>query len=165
RIMDTGDGGLGQNTVKFQPIGRLNAILVIARKPEQLRAASTWIARLDKSDASNTAVRVYRVRYGEARQLAKILNDLFVGSVAGGLDTPTNQIAPGGGINMISSGPAVAGSGSASSSGGSPTVLNSPTAGANLPGLAIAGARVQPGAQSIDSRSAADAAAASSSVR
>src|SRR6185295_11007315 len=79
RIMDTGDGGLGQNTVKFQSVARLNAVLVVARKPEQLRAASTWIARLDKSDASNTSVRVYRVRYGEARQLAKILNDLFIG--------------------------------------------------------------------------------------
>jgi general secretion pathway protein D len=166
RIMDTGDGGLGQNTVKFQSVARLNAVLVVARKPEQLRAASTWIARLDKSDASNTSVRVYRVRYGEARQLAKILNDLFIGSGGGGLDTATNQIAPGGGISMTSSAPGMGGNVSSSSLGNGPgAALGGTSATLSLPGLPIAGARTQPGAQSIDSRSAADAAAAGSSGR
>ncbi|MDB5635429.1 MAG: type and secretion system protein, partial [Bradyrhizobium sp.] len=43
RIMDSGDSGLSQSVVKFQPIGRLNAILVVSRKPALLHTAATWI--------------------------------------------------------------------------------------------------------------------------
>jgi len=104
KIMDSGDGGLGQNMVKFQSVGRLNAILVVSRKPELLRTAATWISRLDGSDAASNGVKVYRVKYGEARQIAALLNEMFVGGGAGSsLDTPTNQIAPGGGATTLSS--------------------------------------------------------------
>ena len=34
RIMDSGEGGLSQTLVKLQPIARLNAIMVVSRKPE-----------------------------------------------------------------------------------------------------------------------------------
>jgi general secretion pathway protein D len=104
KIMDSGDGGLGQSMVKFQAVARLNAILVVSRKPELLRTAGTWINRLDNSDAASAGVKVYRVRYGEARQLAQLLNAMFVGGGAStSLDTPTNQIAPGGGTTALSS--------------------------------------------------------------
>ena len=39
KIMDSGDSGLGHGLVKFQPISRLNSILVVASKPELLRVA------------------------------------------------------------------------------------------------------------------------------
>ncbi len=87
KIMDSGEGGLGQGMVKFQPVGRLNAILVVSRKPEVLRNAATWINRLDSSDVASTGVKVYRIRYGEARQLARLLNDMFVGGAGGGAST------------------------------------------------------------------------------
>ena len=50
KIMDSGEGGLSQNMVKFQSIARLNAILVVSQKPEYCAPPQTWIARLDKSD-------------------------------------------------------------------------------------------------------------------
>ncbi|MGH6644956.1 MAG: secretin N-terminal domain-containing protein, partial [Bradyrhizobium sp.] len=50
KIMDSGDGGLSNNVVKFQAITRLNSIMVVSQKPEYLKRAGTWIARLDKSD-------------------------------------------------------------------------------------------------------------------
>jgi general secretion pathway protein D len=105
KILDSGEGGLGQNMVKFQVIGRQNAILAVARKPEVLKTVSTWITRLDKADARSTGVRVYNVRYGEARQLARVLNDIFTGSSgsSAGLDSATNQIAPGSGYSVTSS--------------------------------------------------------------
>ena len=104
KIMDSGDGGLGQGMVKFQPVGRLNAIMVVSRKPELLRTAGTWISRLDSSDVASTGVKVYRVRYGEAKQLAALLNDMFIGgNASSALDSPTNQIAPGGGTTALSS--------------------------------------------------------------
>ena len=48
KIMDSGDAGLGHGLVKFQPVSRLNSILVVASKPEFLRAAARWISRLDE---------------------------------------------------------------------------------------------------------------------
>jgi len=99
KIMDSGDGGLSQNIVKFQPVARLNAILVVTRKPNLLRTAETWIKRLDAADTARTGVHVYQVKYGEARQLARVLNDVFVGG-GGSFDTPANQVAPRSGLGM-----------------------------------------------------------------
>src|SRR5262249_32253587 len=92
KIVDSGEGGLGQNLIKFQAIGRMISILVVARKPELLKTAETWIKRLDNNDNSNTSVRVYRVRYGEARQMARVLNDMFLGGGSPGLESPASQI-------------------------------------------------------------------------
>jgi general secretion pathway protein D len=133
RIMDSGESGLGQGTVKFQPIGRLNAILVVTQKPDLLRTAATWITRLDRADATSTSVRVYRVRYGDARQLATILNDLFTGNRGGGaLDSPTNQIAPSSGL-----------------------ITSSSSTTQQQQGLQIQGSRTQPGGPTTDSPQAA----------
>jgi general secretion pathway protein D len=99
KIMDSGDGGLSQNIVKFQPVARLNAILVVTRKPNLLKTAETWIKRLDASDTARTGVHVYHVKYGEARQLARVLNDIFVGG-GGSFDTPASQVAPRSGLGL-----------------------------------------------------------------
>jgi general secretion pathway protein D len=104
KIMDAGEGGLSQNLVKLQPITRQNAIMVVTRKPELLRTAATWISRLDTSDTAATGVKVYRVRYGDAKQLATLLNDMFIGRSAGTFDSPSNQLAPGSGAATVSSG-------------------------------------------------------------
>src|ERR1700744_6144736 len=40
KIVDSGENGLSQNVVKFQPIVRLNAILVVSKSPEMLRSAA-----------------------------------------------------------------------------------------------------------------------------
>ena len=103
RIIDAGEGGLSQNVVKLQPISRQNAVLVVTRKPEMLNRVGTWISRLDKSGGAGTGVKVYRMRYGDARQVAALLNDMFLGNNAGtGLDAPTNQLIPGGGMTASS---------------------------------------------------------------
>lgn len=104
KLMDSGEGGLSANLVKLQPINRLNAIMVVTGRADMLRTAATWIARLDRADTT-TAVRVYRLRYGEARQIAKVLNDLFLGQSSAGLDLASSQIAPGSGVQSSSSGP------------------------------------------------------------
>src|SRR5207344_2375498 len=71
---------------------------------ELLKRVATWITRLDKSGGAGTDVRVYRMRYGDARQVAALLNDMFVGNSGSGLDSPTNQLSPGGGAFASSSG-------------------------------------------------------------
>jgi general secretion pathway protein D len=104
KIMDTGEGGLSQNLIKFQPVSRLNAILVVSRKPEYLKTVATWIKRLDESDTSGVNLKVYRLHYGSAKQVAGLLNDILVGRGSGGLDTAQSQVAPGGGLSVASSG-------------------------------------------------------------
>jgi general secretion pathway protein D len=103
KIMDSGDSGLSQSVVKFQPISRLNAILVVSRKPALLHTALTWIKRLDHADTARNSVHVYRVKYGEARQIARVLTDMFVGGSGASLDSADNQLAPGSGSTSTSS--------------------------------------------------------------
>jgi general secretion pathway protein D len=104
KIMDSGESGLSQNVIKFQAVSRLNAIMVVSRKPALLRTAATWIKRLDSADTARTSVHVYRVKYGDARQIARVLSEMFIGGPsAASLDTAGNQIAPGSGSAATSS--------------------------------------------------------------
>jgi general secretion pathway protein D len=102
KIMDSGDNGRGQNLVKFQAIARQNAILVVAAKPQLLSTAATWIARLDAPNNVGTSIKVYRVRYGDAKQIAKMLNDMYVNGASSSSDSASNQIAPSSGSTSLS---------------------------------------------------------------
>ena len=108
RIMDSGEGGLTQNVIKFQAINRLNAILVVSQKPEYLKRAATWIARLDKSDTEAVNLKAYPLRYGNSKQVTALLNEMLTGrsatGSAAGLDSASSQISPGAGISVSSSG-------------------------------------------------------------
>jgi general secretion pathway protein D len=132
KIMDSGDGGLGQNMVKFQSIGRLNSILVVSQKPEYLKRAQTWIARLDKSDTEGVNLKSYPLRYGNSKQIVLLLNEMLTGhgSAGGSLESASSQISPGGGLAVSSSGTgAVAAlSGLPPSTGASGAVAGSNTA-------------------------------------
>jgi general secretion pathway protein D len=97
KIMGAAEGGPTQSLVKFQTINRLNAIMVVSSRADLLKTAATWISRLDKSDMVSTGVKVYRVKYGDAKQLAALLNDIFIGHAPSGVDSPVNEIAPMGG--------------------------------------------------------------------
>src|SRR6202790_4554405 len=132
KIMDSGESGLSQSVVKFQPVSRLNAILVVSRKPALLRTAATWIKRLDSADTGRTSVHVYQVKYGEARQIARVLTEMFIGgSSAASLDSASSQIAPGSGtygtsadrlsLNSSGANSSSSGFGSRSSATGTPT--------------------------------------------
>jgi general secretion pathway protein D len=117
KIMDTADGGLGKDVVKFQTVSRMNAIMVISRKPGLLHTAETWIKRLDGANALRNSVHVYHIKYGEARQMAKVLNDMFVGS-SGASDAASNDLAPGSGSSSSSSMERLSAAGTTSQSGG-----------------------------------------------
>ncbi len=104
KIVDSGENGLSQNIIKFLPIARLNAVLVVTKKPEMLRTAATWIKRLDRNDTARTTVHVYRVKFGDARQIARVLTDMFLGGSSSSLtESADSQIAPGSGIAATSS--------------------------------------------------------------
>ena len=101
KIMDSGETGLSHNLVKFQAVERQNAILVVASKPGFLRMASTWISRLDRSTVASTGVKVYRVKYGDAKQMAALVSGIFTGGASAGLESPSNQIAPNSGATTL----------------------------------------------------------------
>jgi general secretion pathway protein D len=104
KILDSKEGGFSQDIVKFQVMARRNAILAVTNKPNMLRLVERWIRRLDAADTTRTGVHVYRVKYGEARQLARALNDVFGGGSSSSFETPASQVAPGsGGLSKTSS--------------------------------------------------------------
>ncbi len=137
KIADSGENGLGQNVIKFQPVARLNAIMVVTKKPDMLRMAATWIKRLDRADTARTTVHVYHVKYGDARQIARVLTDMFLGgSSSNGLDTADSQVAPGSGTSTTSSADRLSlNSNSPSGMGGFASRGSTATAGAGGNGL------------------------------
>src|SRR5215469_16317129 len=108
KIVDSGEGGLTQNVIKFKAVGRLNAVLAVTHRPELLRRVQVWISRLDKTSPARSAIHVYRVKYGEAAQIARVLNNIFGGGQGGAgsssnLDEASGEIAPGSGMSSSSS--------------------------------------------------------------
>src|SRR5262245_18667465 len=95
RIFESNEGGVGQGVVRFQPISRMNAVMVVTKNPKMLSEATQWVQRLDRSDTTGTTLRTYRLKHGNATRVARILNDIFVGRSGGTADQPANQIAPG----------------------------------------------------------------------
>lgn len=111
KIMDSGEGGMSQNVIKLQPIARLNSILVVTQKPEYLKRAQTWIARLDRSDTEGVNLKSYPLRYGNSKLVVAMLNDMLFNQSATSsstLDSASSQVAPGAGIATSSSGNPVA---------------------------------------------------------
>ena len=159
KILDTGEGGVSQGVVKFQPVGRMNAVLAVTRKPDVLRKVETWIRRLDNASSGRSSVHVYNVKYGEARQMAQVLNSILGagGGGSGGFsDGASGQLAPGSGLSSSSSSSALdrlgAGGGqSSSSSGGFSSRSSTGTTGTSGGGLASAG-NAQGGASLVDNR-------------
>ncbi|WP_299178596.1 type II secretion system secretin GspD [uncultured Neptuniibacter sp.] len=74
---DSAEGPLA-GFVKFLPIERLNALLVITPQKKYLRDVRVWIKRLDRSeDPRGMNMYVYYVQNGKAENLANMLSELF----------------------------------------------------------------------------------------
>jgi general secretion pathway protein D len=126
RIFETSDGGRGQGVIQFQPITRMNAVMAVAKSAKVLDRATQWIRRLDRTDASAITVRTYRLKYGVSTQVAKVLNDLFLGRSAAS-NSAASQIAPGsnGGKSRLDSLDRGSSTGLTSQSGGTGQGLSS----------------------------------------
>ena len=146
KIMDSGESGLGHGLVKFQPVSRLNSILVVASKPDLLRTAARWISRLDEPTTSSASVKVYKVRYGAAKEIAQLLQQIFVtngGAVSA--ESATNEIAPSSGVKAMTAAERLTGGIPASNSslGGS---LGNAAGNSNSPAQQAGGAAGRTGA-------------------
>jgi general secretion pathway protein D len=98
-VFDSGREGAAANLVRFQPVNRLNAVLAVAQTNALINQVRTWISRLDRSDDNNTTVRIYRLRYGNAKVVAGILREVFTGQGSGASNLPgtsdMSQLTPG----------------------------------------------------------------------
>ncbi|MBK5929394.1 type II secretion system protein GspD [Halochromatium salexigens] len=89
-----------QGLFRFVTIESANALLVVSPQQRYLARIEDWIKRLDLAEASGTSARrlyVYRVRHGDAENLADILTTLFSedGSSRGGTSRSVGGLAPG----------------------------------------------------------------------
>ena len=115
-VMMPGGDARDPGLLKFQPVDRLNAVLVVTRRPDLLGKAQAWIRRLDRTDANANAIKVYRVRYGEAKHIAAVLNSMFTGGAGAG--DATAATAPGTGLQTARSDAALPASGGAGAANG-----------------------------------------------
>src|SRR6266481_5971767 len=153
KIVDSGENGLSANLIKFQSVARLNAIMVVSKKPALLHTAATWIKRLDHADTARTSVHVYRVKYGEARQIARVLTEMFTGGSSSSLlDNADSQIAPGSGTYATSSADrlSLGNNTSSSSSNGFGSRMPSGTNTGGTTGFGTQTAATAPGANTSD---------------
>jgi general secretion pathway protein D len=91
---DGGDPLAG--AVRFVPIERLNAVLVITAQPDYLRQAELWIERLDRGeDGDQQRIYVYYVQNKRAEDLGAVLGQVFETSTGAPGRAPTPNLAPG----------------------------------------------------------------------
>jgi general secretion pathway protein D len=96
QAMSTDQGNLLGKMVRFQPLHRLNAVLVLARQTAHLKQAATWIKRLDRSNEAGQDLHVYRVENGRSQDLAALLNEtLGTGAGNGSGRRPVSEVVPG----------------------------------------------------------------------
>jgi len=72
--------------VRFLPIERMNAVLVISPTAELVREAQNWVARLDRGEgvAGKRQLFVYRLKAARAEDVAEVLSGLFEVQLAAG---------------------------------------------------------------------------------
>ncbi|UTW05617.1 type II secretion system secretin GspD (plasmid) [Amphritea atlantica] len=76
---DKAEGPLA-GVVRYMPIERLNALLVMTSQRKYLKDARVWIERLDRAEtAGGLGMYVYYVQNGKAENLANMLSELFSG--------------------------------------------------------------------------------------
>jgi general secretion pathway protein D len=92
--MKAEQGDLLGKMIRFQPLHRLNAVLVLAHQSSQLQGAAEWILRLDRSNEAGEGLHVYRVQNGRARDVAALLNETL-GTGASSRKAPRSEVAPG----------------------------------------------------------------------
>ena len=82
------------NLLRFVPIERMNAVLVISKQPRYLDEALSWIERLDQGGTDQQRLHVYYVQNRRAADLAEVLGQIF-GAETSILGDTTSSLAPG----------------------------------------------------------------------
>ncbi|MBP1474736.1 type II secretion system secretin GspD [Frateuria sp. MAH-13] len=79
--------------LRFIPIERTNALVVISTQPDYLQEVGDWIARIDRGGGNEPQLYVYDVRNIKASDLAKYLAQIYTNASAGG--SSGGEVGPG----------------------------------------------------------------------
>jgi general secretion pathway protein D len=80
--------------LRFIPIERTNAIVVISTQPDYLQEVGDWITKIDRGGGNEPQLFVYDVRNIKASDLAKYLAQIYTNGAGSGGDTG-GQVGPG----------------------------------------------------------------------
>ncbi|MBK8175518.1 MAG: type II secretion system secretin GspD [Rhodospirillales bacterium] len=81
--------------VRFVPIERLNAVLVISPRSLYVDRAQSWIERLDVGESETPRIYVYYCENSRAEDIAAVLSQVFGQQTSGASTRPQAQLAPG----------------------------------------------------------------------
>ena len=123
---DKGDTPLA-GMLRFIPIQRTNALVVISTQPNYLDEVGAWIAKFDLGGGNEPQLYVYDVRNVKASDLAKYLAQIYTDASEGGGDRG-GQVGPG--LSSGTLGIGGNGSGSASGMGSNAGSFGSPSSSA-----------------------------------
>ena len=79
--------------VRFLPIERTNAIVVISSQPQYLQEVGDWITKIDRGGGNEPELFVYDVRNLKASDLAQYLGQIYTRGNGGGNDA--GKVGPG----------------------------------------------------------------------
>ena len=136
QFLGEGSGTPIAGMLKFVPLSKLNAVLVITPQLEYLKEAAIWIERLD--GIGGERLYVYQVQNSRADYVAELLNGLFNLSGGGGASRG-GDLAPGLKSSQLSSGSGLTGGSSSSLSGGSSKSTLSGSSSSGLGGSGTSG--------------------------
>jgi general secretion pathway protein D len=132
--------------LRFIPIERTNALVVITPQPAYLDEVRGWIERIDRGGGNEQQLYVYDVRNVQASDLASYLGDIYGSGSGGGSHDKGGKVGPGlssGTYGAGNSGGSASGmgsnAGSFGSSGGSAGGLGSSPGGSGSSGGGLAG--------------------------
>ena len=102
-LMPKLDGMFGEHgdtplagTLRFIPIERTNAMVVISTQPQYLQEVGDWIAKIDAGGGNEPQLFVYDVRNLKASDLAKYLGQIYTnGSGSGSGSDANGKVGPG----------------------------------------------------------------------
>jgi general secretion pathway protein D len=78
QIFASGEAGSQADVVRFVPIERLNAVLLVSAQPAYIDDAEAWIRRLDRTgDGEEPQIYVYPMQNARASNLAEVLSEIF----------------------------------------------------------------------------------------
>lgn len=81
--------------LRFIPIERTNALVVISTQPEYLQEVGDWITRIDRGGGNEPQLFVYDVRNIKASDLAKYLAQIYTNGAGNGGGDNGGKVGPG----------------------------------------------------------------------
>ncbi len=102
-VFGAGATGPLAGALRFEPLDRLNAVLVVAPQRKYLDEARRWVERFDRGDDESTPrLFEYHVQNSRAADLAKVISQVFGSGTAS--KQSSSQIPPGANAVSLNSG-------------------------------------------------------------